>query len=82
MFNAAEIVELYQQHTEDTGQYTEQKTSTSLTTEDPQLKLEITEDLLRDHLSKWRLFHQDVEFDTSKYKNLVVIASNIKFCLC
>ncbi|GJD19147.1 ATPase [Rivularia sp. IAM M-261] len=41
--------------------YTEQRTSTSLTTEDPQLKLEITEDLLRDRLSKWRLFHQDVE---------------------
>ncbi len=41
--------------------YTEQRTSTSLTTEDPGLKLEITEDLLRDRLSKWRLFHQDVE---------------------
>jgi predicted ATPase len=50
--------------------YTEQRTSTSLTTEDPERKLEITEDLLRDsealpptadRLSKWRLFHQDVE---------------------
>ncbi len=41
--------------------YTEQRTSTSLTTEDPNRKLEITEDLLRDRLSKWRQFHQDVE---------------------
>ncbi len=41
--------------------YTEQRTSTSLTTEDPDRKLEITEDLLRDRLSKWRQFHQDVE---------------------
>lgn len=41
--------------------YTEQRTSTSLTTEDPERKLEITEDLLRDRLSKWRLFHQDFE---------------------
>lgn len=41
--------------------YTEQRTSTSLTTEDPDRKLEITEDLLRDRFSKWRQFHQDVE---------------------
>lgn len=41
--------------------YTEQRTSTSLTTENPDRKLEITEDLLRDRLSKWRQFHQDVE---------------------
>ena len=41
--------------------YTEQRTSTSLTTEDPDRKVEITEDLLRDRLSKWRQFHQDVE---------------------
>ncbi|MBW4509681.1 MAG: AAA family ATPase [Scytonematopsis contorta HA4267-MV1] len=41
--------------------YTEQRTSTSLTTEDLDRKLEITEDLLRDRLSKWRQFHQDVE---------------------
>lgn len=37
--------------------YTEQRTSTSLTTEDPQRRLEITEDILRDRLSKWRQFH-------------------------
>ncbi|NET88679.1 MAG: AAA family ATPase [Kamptonema sp. SIO1D9] len=41
--------------------YTEQRTSTSLTTEDPERKLEITEDILRDRLSKWRQFHQDLE---------------------
>jgi predicted ATPase len=40
--------------------YTEQRTSTSLTTEDQQRKLEITNDILRDRLSKWRQFHQDV----------------------
>lgn len=40
--------------------YTEQRTSTSLTTEDPNRKLEITDDTLRDRLSKWRQFHQDV----------------------
>ncbi|ABA25309.1 ATPase (plasmid) [Trichormus variabilis ATCC 29413] len=48
--------------------YTEQRTSTSLTTEDPERKLEITEDLLRDRLSKWRQFHQDV--GTPKIPNL------------
>lgn len=37
------------------------RTSTSLTTEDLDRKLEITEDLLRDRLSKWRQFHQDFE---------------------
>ncbi len=41
--------------------YTEQRTSTSLTPEDRDLKLEITEDLLRDRLSKWRQFHQDLK---------------------
>jgi predicted ATPase len=41
--------------------YTEQRTSTSLTPEDQQHKLEITDDVLRDRLSKWRQFHQDVE---------------------
>ena len=41
--------------------YTEQRTSTSLTTEDPHNKLEITDDILRDRLSKLRQFHQDVE---------------------
>jgi len=48
--------------------YTEQRTSTSLTTEDPDRKLEITEDLLRDRLSKWRQFHQDI--GTRKIPNL------------
>ncbi|MBD2776794.1 AAA family ATPase [Iningainema tapete] len=46
--------------------YTEQRTSTSLTTEDLDRKLEITEDLLRDRLSKWRQFHQD--FEISKHQ--------------
>ncbi len=41
--------------------YTEQRTSTSLTTEDPENQIEITEDILRDRLSKWRQFHQDIE---------------------
>ncbi len=41
--------------------YTEQRTSTSLTPEDKDLRLEITEDILRDRLSKWRQFHQDVQ---------------------
>ncbi|PSF36055.1 ATPase [Aphanothece hegewaldii CCALA 016] len=41
--------------------YTEQRTSTSLTTENQDRKLEITDDILRDRLSKWRQFHQDVE---------------------
>ena len=41
--------------------YTEQRTSTSLTSEDQQKKLEITDDILRDRLSKWRQFHQNVE---------------------
>ncbi len=41
--------------------YTEQRTSTSLTPEDQDRTLEITEDILRDRLSKWRQFHQDVQ---------------------
>jgi predicted ATP-dependent endonuclease of OLD family len=41
--------------------YTEQRTSTSLTTENQDDKIEITEDNLRDRLSKWRQFHQEVE---------------------
>ncbi len=50
--------------------YTEQRTSTSLTSEDPNRQLEITEDLLRDsealrrsaeRMTKWRQFHQDIE---------------------
>lgn len=41
---------------------TEQRNSTSLTTENPDgKKVEITYDILRDRLSKWRQFHQDVE---------------------
>lgn len=48
--------------------YTEQRTSTSLTTEDQHNKLEITDDILRDRLSKWRQFHQDVE--SGKIKQL------------
>jgi predicted ATP-dependent endonuclease of OLD family len=48
--------------------YTEQRTSTSLTSEDPDQKLEITENILRDRLSKWRQFHQDVE--TGRIKQL------------
>src|SRR6476469_8586963 len=40
--------------------YTEQRTSTSLTTEDPDLKLEITDDILRDQLSTRWQFHQNV----------------------
>jgi predicted ATPase len=40
--------------------YTEQRTSTSLTPEDREKKLEITDDILRDRLSKWRQFHLDV----------------------
>lgn len=41
--------------------YTEQRTSTSLTAESYETNLEITEDILRDRLSKWRQFHQDVQ---------------------
>lgn len=41
--------------------YTEQRTATSLTTEDPNHTLEITDDILRDRLSKWQQFHQNVE---------------------
>ncbi len=38
--------------------FTEQRTTTSLTTEEISHQLEITEDKLRDRLSKWQLFHQ------------------------
>jgi AAA15 family ATPase/GTPase len=41
--------------------YNEQRTSTSLTPEDKDSQLEITEDSLRDRFSKWRQFHLDVE---------------------
>lgn len=40
--------------------YTEQRTSTSLTTENPDGKIEITDDILRNRLSKLRLFHEDI----------------------
>lgn len=48
--------------------YTEQRTSTSLTSEDPGHTIEITENILRDRLSKWRQFHQDIE--TGRIKQL------------
>lgn len=48
--------------------YTEQRTSTSLTSEYPDNKIEITDNTLRDRLSKWRQFHQDVE--TGRIKQL------------
>ncbi|MCE2696686.1 MAG: AAA family ATPase [Nostocales cyanobacterium LE14-WE4] len=38
--------------------YTEQRTATSLTPEDPENKLEITEDLLRARLARWQTVHQ------------------------
>lgn len=41
--------------------YTEQRTATSLTAEYPERRQEITVDMLRDRLSKWRQFHQDIE---------------------
>ncbi len=41
--------------------YTEQRTSTSLTNEDSSNPLEITDDTLRDRLSKWRQFHQNLQ---------------------
>lgn len=41
--------------------YTEQRTSTSLTSEDYNGQLEITDNILRDRLSKWRQFHLDIE---------------------
>ncbi|MFP5272211.1 AAA family ATPase [Coleofasciculus sp.] len=48
--------------------YTEQRTSTSLTTEDSDNKIEITDNNLRDRLSKLRQFHQDIE--TGRIKQL------------
>ncbi|MFB2976816.1 AAA family ATPase [Microseira sp. BLCC-F43] len=41
--------------------YTEQRTSTSLTLENQDDKVEITDNILRDRLSKWRVFHQNVK---------------------
>ncbi len=41
--------------------YTEQRTSTSLTPEENASRLEITDDILRDRLSKWRQFHKDIQ---------------------
>jgi AAA15 family ATPase/GTPase len=46
--------------------YTEQRTSTSLTAEDPEKKIEITENILRDRLCKWRQFHHDIEMQRIK----------------
>ncbi|MDB9529012.1 AAA family ATPase [Oscillatoria sp. CS-180] len=40
--------------------YTEQRTSTSLTPEDPRREIDLTQDVLRDRLSKWRQFHQSL----------------------
>lgn len=48
--------------------YTEQRTSTSLTPEDRDKKIEITDDILRDRLSKWQQFHQNIE--TGKIQSL------------
>lgn len=48
--------------------YTEQRTSTSLTPEDREKTVEITDDILRDRLSKWRQFHQNIE--TGRIQNL------------
>ncbi len=48
--------------------HTEQRTARSLTPEEPDKQLEITEDNLRDRLFKWQLFHQHVE--TGKIKQL------------
>ena len=38
--------------------YTEQRTATSLTPEDPKNQLEITEDILSDRLAKWQMIHE------------------------
>jgi predicted ATPase len=38
--------------------YTEQRTATSLTPEDPKNQLEITEDILRNRLAKWQMIHE------------------------
>ncbi|WP_017305792.1 AAA family ATPase [Spirulina subsalsa] len=48
--------------------YTEQRTSTSLTTEDDNRSIEITDDILRDRLAKWRQFHQDLQ--NGRFKEL------------
>ncbi len=48
--------------------YTEQRTSTSLTLENSDIRLEITENFLRDRLSKLRQFHQDIE--SGKFQKL------------
>jgi len=48
--------------------YTEQRTSTSLTMEDNFHTIEITYDILRDRLSKWRQFHQDLQ--NGRFKHL------------
>lgn len=46
--------------------YTEQRTSTSLTPENPHNKLEITYDVLRDRLSKFGQFHQNIQMGKIK----------------
>jgi len=48
--------------------YTEQRTSTSLTSEDNSKKIEITDNLLRDRLSKFAFFHQQLE--SGKFQKL------------
>ena len=49
--------------------YTDQRTSTSFTARDPEQKLEITDDMLRDRLSKLRQFHQF--FENGKIQHLL-----------
>ncbi|NET59976.1 MAG: AAA family ATPase [Symploca sp. SIO2E6] len=48
--------------------YTEQRTSTSLTPENQDSKIEITDDILRDRLSKLQQFHQNL--DAGRYQQL------------
>ncbi|MDY6781866.1 MAG: AAA family ATPase [Cyanobacteriota bacterium] len=46
--------------------YTEQRTSTSLTTEDRSQVIEITDNILRDRLSKWQQIHQNIQSGKTK----------------
>jgi predicted ATPase len=46
--------------------YTEQRTATSLTPEDPEKKLEFTENILRDRLAKWQIFHEKYDGKSGK----------------
>lgn len=50
--------------------YTEQRTLTSLTTEDINNQIEITDDILRDRLSKWRQIHTMSADNNPSYKDL------------